>query len=139
MSAPTPGQQLDRCLDDALYRLRTAAENIYDMPGLAMHYRNLGIDIWPQDWPNTGGGISHKGGQVFIVSPCLVVSDVFNYGGWVVYHGWEFAYHVRVPSQTFREAFDKRRLKHAKEYSHDNPREDAYERGERWPQERSWT
>lgn len=99
---PTLGSYLDRCIADALPRLK-------QWPGsnIALQISEIEVHSWPQGWSDTtcgGGGCG--GQQVTSAQTCVIIGPC---GDACIYHS-RFAYYLPDPTPEFWEAFDSRSL-----------------------------
>jgi hypothetical protein len=109
----TLGQKLDRVIEDALERYRTAPELA---PFRALYGKNfrifpgdLGVVMFPQMWGDTSCGFGGMAGQGFSSAYTVVLTDE-NAGIIFVYINSRFAYLVTRPSDYFHECMREQRF-----------------------------
>ena len=79
--------------------------------------------MWDQAWGSTALGFGGIGGQAITVAYTIVLESQYG-GGHCVYFGGRFAYHIKRPTDAFREDMACGRLKEVSErsiYEQSNP------------------
>jgi hypothetical protein len=109
----TLGQKLDRVIEDAMERYKTAPELA---PFRALYGKNFrifpgdfGAVMFPQSWGDTSCGFGGMAGQAFTSAYTVILIDE-NAGLNFVYINFRFAYLVTRPSEYFYECVAKQRF-----------------------------